>query len=76
MTPFDRLHKCRAAGPCWGCGGEIQRGQHYRNLVIWEQDGPCRTKRLHPECYTSISMMNRDEWEEFEPGTLEMKGGP
>lgn len=70
VMPFDRLHKCRVAGPCWGCDHEIKRGEYYRNLVIWNEKGPCRTKRLHPECHAIVAAFSQDEWEEFWSGEL------
>lgn len=71
MIDHDKLHKCRVAGPCWGCGGEIRSGQYYRSMVTWSENGPRRTRRLHPSCHAELSTFTIDDWETFSPGDLD-----
>lgn len=65
---MSKAHKCRVPGPCWGCRHTIERGDTYATTVVWAENGPCRTVRLHPECLDAILKFNLDDWDSWQTG--------
>lgn len=61
----ENTHKCRTPGPCWGCGHQIERSETYVSTVVWAENGPRRTKRLHPECLNAILRFNLEDWDSW-----------